>query len=181
MRSFRSQGDLVILRSLEERDLPLTMQWRNDERSLRWFMSDRPLEWLPHVAWFTRYMASDSRDCMFFAETNEGVPVGQSSVYNFSSDGRRAEVGRFLSDPDLRGRGFFREALLLTLDAAFGPLALDEVFLEVLADNARAIRLYESVGFESTHRTEGDRPVVAMVLPCAKYQKSTGRSVLGES
>jgi len=181
MRAFRREGESVTLRSLEERDLPLTMQWRNDPRSLRWFVSDAPLEWTAHHAWFTRYQASESRDCMFFAETSDGQPVGQSSIYNFSCDGRRAEVGRFLSDPELRGRGLFRESLLLTLDAAFGPLGVEEVFLAVLSDNERAVRLYESVGFEVTHRGSGERAVVAMVLPRARFGQASARADCGAS
>ena len=137
----------VALKPLAESDLPLTMQWRNDERSLRWFKDAAPLQWESHLAWFRRQGPRTSRDRMFMAWTSDGVPVGQSSIYNFDMGGNRAEVGRFLSDPELRGRGLFREALLQTLDMAFNEMGLDEVHLEVISGNTRAIRLYESVGF----------------------------------
>lgn len=151
----------------------LTMAWRNDERSLRWFKSAAPLQWESHLGWFTRYAQRDSPDCMFFAVTRSGVPVGQTSIYNFSTDGTRAEVGRFLSDPDLRGRGLFREALLLTLDIAFGVAGLREVFLEVFKDNERAIRLYRSVGFEQTG-ADADGATIRMELTGAHYAAARG-------
>lgn len=145
----------VRLRGLAERDLGHTLAWRNDERSLRWFKSQEKLLPQAHAAWFGRYAASDYPDCMFFAETLQGQPVGQSSIYNFRSDRTVAEVGRFLSDPDLRGKGLFREALMLTLDIAFGPVGLEGVHLEVFEENDRAIRLYQSMGFSESGRSHG--------------------------
>jgi len=146
-------GPTVRLRGLEERDLPHTLAWRNDDRSLRWFKNSTPLEFAPHCAWFHKYLADDGAGCMFFIEELDGSPVGQSSIYNL--EGVRAEVGRFLSSPELRGRGLFREALVLTLWAAFELAKLDEVHLEVIANNERAIRLYESVGFVSQGESDG--------------------------
>lgn len=167
-RQIHLGGERIRLRGLEERDLPLTMRWRNDERSLRWFKNADPLGWDSHVSWFRRYQASDASDCMFFAETMDGVPVGQTSVYNFSMAGGRAEVGRFLSDPELRGRGLFREALILTLNAAFDRMGLNSVHLEVLANNDRAIRLYQSVGFENS-MAEKEPGVINMELSSDRF------------
>lgn len=140
-------GARIRIRGLEETDLPLTLAWRNDDQSRRWFKSQEALQLESHVGWFTRYAASESPDCMFFAETLEGEPVGQSSIYNFDQGVPRAEVGRFISDPKLRGKGLFRETLLLTLFVGFDVLGLEDLHLEVIETNERAIRLYESVGF----------------------------------
>jgi RimJ/RimL family protein N-acetyltransferase len=156
----------VCLRGLSERDLPLTLAWRNDQRSLRWFKNAVPLEPEPHRAWFRRYAEDGAAGCMFFVEDHAGQPVGQSSIYNLA--GSRAEVGRFLSSPELRGKGLFREALLLTLGAAFDIAGLDEVHLEVIATNERAIRLYESVGF--VRDNGGDEHLVAMRLDSARFR-----------
>ena len=154
-------GTRIRLRGLEESDLPLTLAWRNDDRSRRWFKSQEALQLESHVAWFARYAASKSRDCIFFAETLNGEPVGQSSIYNFDQDASRAEVGRFISDPELRGKGLFRDALIMTLIVGFDVLGLEELHLEVIETNARAIRLYESVGFIASAPESG---LIAMRL-----------------
>ena len=152
----------IRLRRLVREDLPSTLAWRNDERSRKWFKSQDLLQPDAHAAWFERFMSSKSRDCMFFAEMHDGTPVGQTSIYNFNPELEDAEVGRFLSDPALRGQGFFRDALLLTLAHAFDALNLRTVHLEVFRNNARAIRLYESVGFIEEPRV--DREILGMRL-----------------
>jgi RimJ/RimL family protein N-acetyltransferase len=166
LRNLVIGGPTVRLRGLEEKDLPRTLAWRNDDRSLRWFKNATPLEFASHSAWFHRYLADDGAGCMFFVEELDGSPVGQSSVYNL--DGSRAEVGRFLSSPELRGRGLFREALILTLWAAFELAKLDEVHLEVIAGNERAIRLYESVGFVRQGISDG---LVQMSLRRTQFEE----------
>lgn len=155
-------GTRVRLRGLSKEDLPSTLAWRNDERSRKWFKSQEILQAETHAAWFERYRATESPDCMFFAETYEGVPVGQTSIYNFDPALGTAEVGRFLSDPDLRGKGLFREALLLTLDWAFEELKLRSVHLEVFEHNVRAIKLYESICFRAN--ADADRGMLEMHL-----------------
>lgn len=153
LRSVQIEGPRVRIRGLEKTDLSNTFAWRNDDRSLRWFKNATPLQWESHVSWYDKYQASDEAGCMFFVESSEGSPVGQSSIYNV--DGDSAEVGRFLSQPELRGAGLFREALLLTLFAAFDLAHLKRVHLEVIENNDRAVRLYKSVGFEATGATDG--------------------------
>jgi diamine N-acetyltransferase len=169
-------GPLIRLRALAFHDLPYTLAWRNDERSLRWFKSQEPLQFEAHEAWFQRYAAADTRDCMFFAETHDGMPVGQTSIYNFEPDSRRAELGRFLSAPDLRGRGLFREAMLLTLDWSFENLDLDELHLEVFATNERAIRLYRSAGFAESGASAG---MLTMCISRTDYLGAGGSGGLG--
>ena len=159
-------GGRIRLRALREADLPLTLAWRNDDRSLQWFKSQELLQWGSHLRWFHAYAAGKSRDRMFFAETLDGTPVGQSSIYNFDSTGQSAEVGRFLSDPELRGQGLFRDALALTLVAAFDLMGLADVHLEVLENNERAMRLYRSAGFAQGTTSRG---VVRMNLQRADF------------
>lgn len=48
--------------------------------------------------------------------------------------------------PDYRGRGFGREALLLTLDI-IKNMSIVNVYLDVAAENNRALNLYKSCGF----------------------------------
>lgn len=169
-RDIVRDGAAVRLRPLAREDLQSTLAWRNAPESLRWFKTAQPLQWESHLAWYENYRAGTGDDCMYFVETLAGEGVGQSSIYNVDAAMRQAEVGRFLSDPAVRGRGLFREALLLTLEVAFREMALDKVYLEVRQDNERAIRLYESVGFHRSGaadpglvRMEMDREAFTMV------------------
>jgi RimJ/RimL family protein N-acetyltransferase len=79
----------------------------------------------------------------------EGAPVGNIGLCNIA-------MGSAELDNVLRGErtvpGFMRAATRAFLDWAFAKLNLREIYLHVLEDNARAVRLYESVGFRRGQR-----------------------------
>lgn len=60
---------------------------------------------------------------------------------------------RLVMRPGYRGRGYGTEAIELVLGFAFDGLGLHRVGLDVLSVNARALSLYENLGF----RVEGRR------------------------
>lgn len=132
------------LRGLEERDLRLTLRWRNNPASRRWFHDDREIAWEDHVGWFHRYLDRDG-DYVFILEVG-GSPVAQVSIYDIEDSS--GEFGRLLVDPDARGQGAGSRATRLCLRVSDDLLALDELRLEVKADNAAAIRIYNTLGFQ---------------------------------
>jgi putative acetyltransferase len=83
-----------------------------------------------------------------FVAVVEGQVVGLADLH--VGEGRRrhtASLGMSVHD-QFQGRGIGRKLLAALLDVADNYLGLTRVELEVLPDNARAIRLYESMGFE---------------------------------
>jgi ribosomal protein S18 acetylase RimI-like enzyme len=76
---------------------------------------------------------------------HEGRTVGTIAVIRHP-DGPCTIVG-FCVSPALQGRGYGREALALTIQRALAQGAT-EVNLEVAAQNANALRLYQTCGFE---------------------------------
>jgi len=147
-------GNRVCIRSLQSSDLTYTLRWRNDPRSRFWFKTNAVIEQASHLAWFQRYQF-EAKEFMFFVETIDGAsPVGQGGIYNVDQSRGDAEVGRFLSDPELRGKGLFREGLGLIVQYAFDDLGLESVYLEVMSNNDRAVRLYRSLGFCDTGERE---------------------------
>jgi diamine N-acetyltransferase len=87
----------------------------------------------PELAAFTIY------------ERGDGEPVGTCSLFAIEWRLRRATFGILLGAR--RGQGLGTEAARLSLDWAFHVLGLGNVMLEVLPDNAAAIRSYERAGF----------------------------------
>jgi len=143
------RGGRVLLRLLEERDLPTTLAWRNQDHVRRWFFDPEPILPAQHRAWFERYRERDD-DFVFVIEETERLrrPVGQVALYDVDWTRRRAEYGRLLiGDGEAAGRGLAREATALVVDAGFGVFGLREIHLEVLADNRPARAIYEKCGF----------------------------------
>ena len=148
-------GDGITLRLLTADDLSLTLSWRNRDEIRRWFKHNDMLTIDQHQKWFDKHQ-SDNDAYMFIVERSEGgAPVGQVSIYNIDCEAGEAEVGRFIAAPGESGKGLIRAAILTLVDFGFRELALKRVFLEVYRGNLRAIRLYESVGF---NEIEPDRP-----------------------
>jgi diamine N-acetyltransferase len=144
----------IRLRLLEERDLPQTLAWRNQDHIRCWFFSNQRLTLPQHTAWFARYQQCDD-DFVFIIEEPGGRPIGQVALYNVDWTGARAEFGRLMiGESDASGRGLAREAIDAIVNMAFEQLGLREVYLEVLPSNMRAIKIYKSCGFEITGRSE---------------------------
>jgi len=101
------------------------------------------------------YCASraDRTDRITLAVTDprDGAYKGEVVLMDHDEPNRSASLRIGLA-PTARGQGLGAEVLLLVLAHAFGPLGLHRVSLDVLAFNARAIRLYEKVGFRHEGR-----------------------------
>ena len=155
-------GPRVRLRPLAEADLPLTLRWRNHDDVRVWFRNSDPLTWDQHRGWFERYLAKDD-EYQFVIEVGDR-PVGQVGLYRLDRAAGTAEYGRLMvGEPDAAGRGVAAAATGLLLALAFDRWGLCEVRLEVLAHNARAMRLYDRTGFVRTG--EGDGMVYMLVTP----------------
>lgn len=144
------QGDRVLLRLLEEDDLPMTLAWRNQDHIRRWFFHSEIIVPVDHRAWYEGYRDRDD-DFVFLIEETRMLrrAVGQVALYNIDWTGRRGEYGRLMiGDMEARGRGLALEATETLADEALGAWGLEEIYLEVYADNIAAIRLYERSGFK---------------------------------
>jgi diamine N-acetyltransferase len=143
----------IRLRLLEEADLAQTLAWRNQDHIRKWFFYSEVILPEQHRAWFNDYSQRED-DFVFVIEqdTLQGYwPVGQISLYHINWETKRGEYGRvMIGEADAAGKGLAREATQAVLSIGFEILGLKEIFLEVISTNVRAIRLYKSVGFQTT-------------------------------
>jgi diamine N-acetyltransferase len=157
------ETERLRLRLLEERDLPLTRGWRNQEHVRRWFFHDERITPRQQRAWYAEYLRRDDDFVLIIEERGRTPrPIGQIALYHVDWTARRAEFGRLMiGPPDACGKGLATEAARALLAAAPDRLSLEEVYLEVLARNARAIKVYAACGFRVVGR---DDAVVRMSL-----------------
>jgi RimJ/RimL family protein N-acetyltransferase len=106
-----------------------------------------------HERWFEGY-ADKSNDFVFVLEL-PGRLVGQLSVYNINNQNGTAEVGRFLMCPSARGHGYMSRGCACLIEWCRDTLKLQELRLEVKAENAPAIRLYKRLGFKNRSEVGG--------------------------
>lgn len=147
---FEREG--ILLRPLDELDLPLTLAWRNREGVRQRFLHSAVIEPDAHRIWFERYLGKHDDIVLMACEPGRSQPFGQVSIYDIDTATGCAEVGRFVVAPEAQGRGLMRKAIAALSALAREELRLNSIFLEVFTDNERAISLYSTLGFVETNR-----------------------------
>jgi UDP-4-amino-4,6-dideoxy-N-acetyl-beta-L-altrosamine N-acetyltransferase len=144
-------GQRVTLRRMTVADTDTVLRWRRDASVLTQLFSDAPPTREAHLRWLADVEARGDRHEFVIVERESRRAVGTIGLGQIDRRHRRAEYGVLIGEPDARGKGLAAEASRLLLRYAFGELGLHRVFLNVLADNEAALRLYERLGF----KTEG--------------------------
>lgn len=152
-------GELVRLRPPERSDLDQFVAWLSNPE-LRHYITVRYISDALEQRWFERLLESTSGgtpdQLHFVIETVEGTqadrkvsgtPIGVISLFSINWRDRCAEVGITIGDPACWGQGYGTDAMRVILDIGFNWYNLHRVDLHVVADNERAIRSYEKVGF----------------------------------
>lgn len=78
----------------------------------------------------------------------DGSPIGQVQLTNSENlPSRAANFGIFIGDPEYLGRGYGTEATVLFIGYAFAVLGYHKINLDLFEYNARALAMYEKLGF----------------------------------
>ena len=81
---------------------------------------------------------------------------GEKNIGNISFEinrkNRNAELGIAIFDKNYWSQGYGTESIQLLFKYAFEILGLHKVYLNVVANNARAAKAYEKVGFKEIGR-----------------------------
>lgn len=81
--------------------------------------------------------------------------IGNLKLQPIDWNKKKAIFGILLGDKQYWGRGIGTEATELIVSYAFDTLGLNEIELGVIAENKRAIRVYEKAGFEQVGVRKG--------------------------
>lgn len=149
------EDNRIILRLLEQNDLPLTLHWRNQDNIRKWFINTEIIQDDKHLAWFEHYKNLDN-DFVFIilAKDLDNQPVGQISLYNINWVVGHAEYGRLMiGNPLAKGKGYARQATTILLKVAFNILNLNQIHLDVKPANTSAIAIYKLAGFIITKQS----------------------------
>ena len=144
----------VTLRDPIDSDADVHLSYPPDAEIVRMYGGDTTTLPAPDPARSARWLAW-LRDHPFAKIIlSDGKPVGHVRLHSLQQQDRRARLGIGLFAVNHLGRGIGRQAIILSLDHAFGAMRLHRVDLRVLSYNERAIRCYRACGFklEGTER-----------------------------
>jgi len=134
------RGERVTLRALEENDRPRVVEILEEPEVARWFGTDSAEE-------SANEFISDPEVTGFAIEA-VGVLVGVIGFYEEDTpDYRHAGMDLFLTT-ESQDHGLGREALRLLARHLFEERGHHRLVIDPAASNARAIRVYEAVGFK---------------------------------
>jgi diamine N-acetyltransferase len=142
-------GERTTLRPLERLDLPVIAAWRNDPEVRPHFFTPYLIAVSGQDKWYESYLSRGDSVIFVIQPCDTQQCIGMIGLDHIDHRNQSAEYGRMLiADPQLRAHGYARDATLTLLHYAFTDLNLNRVYLRVYADNAEALGLYESCGFE---------------------------------
>ncbi len=136
----------VTLRPLERGDLHFVHQLNNN-RTVMGYWFEEPYESFVELEELYRKHIHDQSERRFIVEDGARERVGLVELVEIDHLHRRAEFLVMVA-PAHQGRGNARAATQLAIHYAFRVLNLYKLYLLVDVDNARAIRIYEGVGFQ---------------------------------
>jgi len=156
-------GERVRLRRLERADLPLFVAWLNDPELRDHLAVAYPLSQAQEEHWFEATLRMEPALQPFAIEARlrprarTFTMVGTVSFHGVDWRHRTAELGLFIGQRALWGKGYGTDALRALAAFAFGELNLNRLWLRVYEDNVRARKSYEKVGFVVEGRLRQDR------------------------
>lgn len=172
-------GESLYLSPISAEDAETFVEWMNDfgitdftGRSAQITTLENEKEWLAEATSGKKYIFA------IISETIEGHElIGTVELMNIREFDRSATAGIFIGKNNKRGHGIGTEALNLLVEYGFLYLNLHSINLSVLADNPRAIRCYEKVGFKECGRMREARfiggkyrDVIYMDLLASEYK-----------
>lgn len=138
----------VTLRSLEKHDLPQLNAWRNDPALMATLGAN--FMFIPQQvddAWYDSYLASRDKALRLSILTPDQRYIGNVNLTSIHPINRSAELSIMIGDPSERGKGYGTQSVKAAVRHGFDDLALNRIYLQVLADNEAAIRTYQRCGF----------------------------------
>jgi len=141
-------GEKVILGPIVPTDFASLFRWGDDLDAARLNEPYRPPTWRNQEELWFNVGRDPTR--VFFAIRKIGSEqiIGYVQIINIDAVHHSATLGMRIGEAAERGKGYGRDALRLAIDYCWKHLNLSRIQLGVYGTNERAMRLYESFGFE---------------------------------
>ena len=141
-------NEKVNLRPITKNDLTLLNNWKNTEDIYEYLGGGFiPVSIDVQDRWMDSLMDTTGNNKRFIIENEAELPVGMIGLYNINWIHRNCELGIFIGEKTMHGKGYASSAYILLEDYAFRFLNLRKIKAEVVESNVSAVFLYQKLGF----------------------------------
>lgn len=141
------QSQRLYLRPLEIDDLATLLVWVNAPELRAFLTRTLPINEMKEREYIEKLSCGPDQFAFLICDAKSNRRLGACGLHGIEWTCRSAEMGIFLGDEKSRGAGLGTEVFELLLEYAFQRLNLHRCWLRVYANNQRAIRCYERLGF----------------------------------
>lgn len=122
------------------------------------------------------YLENPKSDGKTFAIIDEKTDkiIGTVGLHQVDHLNRTATLGIFIGEEDYRSKGYGTEAIQLILDFGFNYLNLNNIHLDLMEFNERALKCYKKCGFKEIGRRRKCKYING------KYYDSISMDILSE-
>ena len=103
-----------------------------------------------------------SQDLLWLIILDGNDEIGTIWFEKNSTDKRTCDLGIYLNRVELFGKGIGKMVIKSAIDSIICAQGIQEIYLNVRQNNARAIRCYESLGFETIY--EGEKTIDSGII-----------------
>lgn len=147
MAGFQLAGERVSLALVEREHLKKRVEFLNDPEVQATLNFDFPTSLAKTEAWFSKNILVPNRVDFAFVSTETSDVIGFGGFINIDQKARKAELYIFVGNKSFWGKGFGRDGYKLLVNYGFAELGLYRIYLYQLAENLRAIKATEALGW----------------------------------
>lgn len=166
-------GEKIYLSPMNEEDAEKFVEWLNDFQVTDYTgRSDSVMTLQGEIEWFKNISKNPANFAIVTLEQDE--LIGTIGIENINTTNRIGTLGIFIGSSCNRNKGCGTEAVNLILDFAFNYMNLQNINLDVMDFNERAIACYKKCGFKEYGRRRKCKFVNG------KYYDSISMDILAE-
>jgi len=142
------RNNRVLLTRIGEQHIENTRTWANNKALQASILRYSYVSQENQRAWLERLLTDTTRIVYAIHDANSEEHIGNTGLYEISSEHKRAEFWILIGNAEKRGKGIGNAVMQLMLPYAFITLQLNRLQLFVRSDNIYAILLYKKFNFQ---------------------------------
>lgn len=145
---FFRKGNRVILRPIQEEDLPQFQMWVNDPEVSQYLGQFFPASMEDERTWFNRISKLNKEDMtLAIVDSKTNKLIGSMGLHKIDYRAGTAVTGALIGDKNYWGKGYGSEAKMLFLEFAFHELNLRKIYSYVYEYNERSVAYSKKCGY----------------------------------